>query len=366
MPERARIAVLPPKAGSRLEIVEVDLPSPSPNQVVVREFASGICHSQLHTMHRVGRTAPQLLGHEAIGVVVATGTNVDSVSEGDEVMVTWVPRTGTSLTRPLEPSRVPLPDGNVASSRDVFTWGDHTVVDEQFVVRVPTGTRPDVTAVIGCAIITGAGAVMNSAHVQRGDSVAIFGVGGVGLAAVTAAREVGADPIIAVDLADDKLTLAYKFGATHIVNASNTDPVTRIRELTVSHGEHDFLGQSVAGVDYAFDCIGEPITMRQIVAAARAGEFGVRQGGTAVLVGVPQQAFELDALGMLLGEKSFLASLGGSCVPDRDFPVFLDWYAMGRLDLDTLVSARYPLDQINEATTALDHGEIAGRAILVF
>jgi Zn-dependent alcohol dehydrogenase len=188
--------------------------------------------------------------------------------------------------------------------------------------------------------------------VKAKQSVAIFGVGGVGLSAVAAAAVIGAEPIIAVDLADDKLEFARRFGATLGVNAAQGDPVARVRELTGG------------GVDFAFDCIGVKVTMEQILPAVRAGVFGGPSGGTAVLVGVPMTTAELNMSDMLLGEKTYKASIGGSCRPDRDFPMFLRWFKEGQLDLYALVTQRYTLDQINEATTALANGQIAGRSIL--
>ena len=200
---------------------------------------------------------------------------------------------------------------------------------------------------------------------RRGDSVAVFGVGGVGLSAIAAARQVGASPIIAVDLSDQKLAFAERFGATHRVNASQGDPIEAIRNLTTGEsGAFDILGRPITGVDYAFDCIGLKITMEQIVGAARSGHFGAKEGGTAVLVGVPGAKPEINALDLLVHEKKFIGAIGGSCHPDRDFPVFLDWHEKGVLDLNALVTARYTLDQINQATHDLESGQIFGRAIL--
>lgn len=359
----ARIVVLP-QADGPLELQELTLPDPGPHQVVVRQYASGVCHSQLHQMHRP-RTAPVLLGHESTGVVVAAGASVTHVGEGDEVMVTWVPRAVTPGGRMPAAATLQLGDGSIAVSQNVFTWADHTIADEQFVVKAPPGTPMDVGSIIGCAVMTGAGAVLNTAGVQAGDSVAIFGVGGVGLSAIAAARHRGADPIIAVDLSDDKLEFARQFGATELVNAGAVDPLEAIRRLTRREDRFDFAGAPVAGVDHAFDCIGLDVTMGQIVAAARSGAFGLAPGGTAVLVGVPTTAFQLDTRDVLVNEKRFIGSIGGSCSPDRDFPLFVDWHRQQALDLDALVTERFALEDINEATDALQAGRIRGRAILV-
>ncbi|MEQ8485725.1 MAG: zinc-binding dehydrogenase [Pseudomonadales bacterium] len=359
----ARVVVLP-KDTSVLRIEEVTLPDPGPTQVVVKQFASGICHSQLHQMHRP-RQAPVILGHESTGVVLKTGRDVRHVREGDTVLVTWVPRNAAAAAAPPVRATLKVSDGE-AQSENVFTWADHTLADQQYVVKVDPGIPTDVTSIIGCAVMTGAGAVINTARVQPGQSVAIFGVGGVGLSAVVGAKVAGADPIIAVDLDDEKLAFARRFGATHGINAGREDPVQAIHALTTRADQFTILQTPVSGVDFAFDCIGIRKTMEQVVPACRTGHFGARDGGTAVLVGVPSTPVELNAIDVLLNEKHFIGSIGGSCAPDRDFPRFLEWLDNGELDLDAMVTRRYRIDQINEATTALEQGHISGRAILEF
>lgn len=361
----ARVVVVPQEQGKPLQLVDLTLPDPGPHQVVVRQYASGVCHSQLHTIHNPRATA-QVLGHESTGEVVAVGDAVDGLAAGDTVLVTWVPKDRTHARRRGGGAAVDLGDGTQATSLNVFTWATHTLADEMFVVKVPDGIDRHVTAVIGCAVITGAGAVLHTAGVRPGDSVAVFGVGGVGLSAVAAARVCGADPIIAVDLNAEKLDFAKRFGATVGINASEVDPVEAIRDLTRRDGELDIMRNPIAGVDHAFDCIGAATTMRQISEAVRAGEFGVTRGGTAVLVGVPQTPLELDSRHLFIGERSYRASLGGSCSPGEDLPRFLDWHARGDLDLDALVTARYAIDDIGRAVEDLEQGRIAGRAILVF
>jgi Zn-dependent alcohol dehydrogenase len=281
-------------------------------------------------------------------------------------MVTWVPRDGEHAARRAEGIALDVGGGVTARTGNCFTWCDNTIADEQYVVKIDNKERTDVTAIIGCAVMTGAGAVYYTAGVQKGQSVAVFGVGGVGLSAIAAAAVVGADPIIAVDLDDAKLDFAKKFGATIGVNASEVDPVEKIRELTTSTTDFSMAGTPVAGVDFAFDCIGVRKTMEQILPAARPGVLGSKTGGTAVLVGVPQTPVEIQAVDLLVNEKKYIGSIGGSCRPDRDFPMFLRWFREGDLDLDALVTARYKLDDINESTDALASGKIAGRAIMEF
>ncbi|HBP14764.1 MAG TPA: alcohol dehydrogenase [Gammaproteobacteria bacterium] len=363
MPTHAQVVVLPEESGP-LQIQDVVLPDPGPTQVVVQQYASGVCHSQLHQMHRP-RKNPVLLGHESTGIVIRKGSAVTHLDEGDTVLVTWVPRDAEN-THTTPSAAILDVDGGQAISQNVFTWADHTIADQQFVVKADASIKKDVTAIIGCAVMTGAGAVINTANVQQGNSVAIFGVGGVGLSAVVGARMRGANPIIAVDLDDEKLAFAKRFGATHGINASQVDAIATIHELTGKAEQTSFTHQPVTGVDFAFDCIGLKQTMEQIVPACRGGHFGACQGGTAVLVGVPSTTVELNAIEILIQEKQFRGSIGGSCSPERDFPMFLDWHANGDLDLESMVTERFPIDAINEATTALAEGRISGRAILEF
>jgi Zn-dependent alcohol dehydrogenase len=298
-------------------------------------------------------------------VVLKAGSDVKHVKEGDSVVVTWVQRDAANTDRRPQFSELEVSAG-LAKALNVFTWADHTLVDEQFVVKVNPDLKKDVTAIVGCAVITGAGAVAYTAKVQAGETVAIFGVGGVGLAAVAAAKKVGASKIIAVDITDEKLEFAAKFGATHLVNAAKEDPVEAIHRITVQQGRYTNTGNLVSGADYAFDCIGIKQTMEQILPSCRTGQRVHRKGGTAVLIGVPNTTVELSAADIVSNEKSFIGSLGGTAAPCNTIPTFIEWYSRGDLDLDSLVTARYTLDQINEAVSALENGKIAGRAIIEF
>jgi Zn-dependent alcohol dehydrogenase len=219
---------------------------------------------------------------------------------------------------------------------------------------VPT----DVTAPVGCAIMTGAGAAMNAAMVRPGESVAVIGVGGVGLSVVQAAANLGAYPVIVIDLADEKLEFARQFGATHGINASKVDPIKAVQDLMG--------GGMGAGVDHAFDAIGSGRTMEQILHMARARQPGEREGGQAILVGVPHGETPPLPMGMLFGGKVYRGAPGGSSIPDRDFPILIRWFKEGKFPLDKLVTKRYKLEQINEACDALAKGQIAGRAIIEF
>jgi len=355
----SRVAVLPP--GTRtLEIVEVELPDPGPHQVIVRQHASGVCHSQLHQIHR-DRTEGVILGHEATGVVEAVGSEVTHVAVGDEVLVTWVPREPQAVFRPTVRATLELPDGTSAASQNVFTWATHTIADEQYIVKAPPNTPRDLASIIGCAVMTGAGAVIHTANVQPGQSVAVWGVGGVGLSAIAAAAQAGASPVIAVDLDDQKLEMARSFGATEVVNAATSDAVAEVRRLTPGDRPAD-----LGGVDWAFDCIGRTISTQQAISSAKAGHVAESPGGAAVIVGIPTEPVQISSLEIVIGEKKLVGSLAGSCSPDTDFPLLLSWHDSGALDLGRLVTASYALDDINQAVADLEAGRIAGRAILDF
>jgi Zn-dependent alcohol dehydrogenase len=358
---RAAILVEPNRP---LVVDEVEFPDPSDGQVLVKLFSSGICHSQIHTMRRAARPSdrfPALLGHESTGIVVAKGRDVKHVNEGDHVITTWVDRDNSSTPLPLVYHA--LNDRAQASanwlgkevSHAAATWAEYALASERVVVPMPKDVPTDVTAIIGCAVMTGAGAIVNTLRVRPGQSVAVFGAGGIGLCAIAAAAIVDAHPIVAVDLIAEKLAFARRFGATHAVNAREVDAVRAIQELTGG------------GVDYAIDAIGLPQTQEQILRAARPGYSGLNRGGTALLVGIPPPGAQprLDT-SLFIGNRSFTRTSGGDCRPDRDFPLFIRWYREGKLKLNDLVTHRYRLGQINAAVDDLEHGRILGRGILSF
>jgi Zn-dependent alcohol dehydrogenase len=239
-----------------------------------------------------------------------------------------------------------------------FTWSRDTVADQQMVVPLEKGVATDVTSIIGCAVMTGAGAALNAAQVRPGNSVVIIGAGGVGLSVIQACANLSADPVIVVDLTDEKLDFAKKFGGTIGINARNEDPVARVREIMG--------GEPTSGVDFAFDAIGSGRTMEQILHMARARRPGERDGGVAVLVGVPHGETPPLPMHMLFGGKVYRGAPGGCSTPDIDFPLLVRWFKQGKLPLDLMVTRRYKLEQINEACDALARGEIAGRAIVEF
>lgn len=341
--------------GQPLVIDDVTFEDPGADQILVKLFASGICHSQLHQIHSAATPTPTLIGHEATGIVEKAGSNIAHVKEGDHVMVSWVPRDAARGQAP--PDQPPIRWGSrrlTFERSPVYTWSRHSLVDQRYVTKMPKDAATDVTCIIGCAILTGAGAVLNTAKVQPGESVVVFGIGGVGLSAVQAAANAGADPIIVVDLDDDKLAFAQHFGATHGINASQVDAVEEIHRLTNG------------GVDYAFDAIGAPKTQEQILHATRTGVLGYEEGGMSVLIGIPQEPISLDMKLLVRGQKTYQGSWGGVTRPEQDFPMYLEWYQQGKLKLDDLVTRRYSLEQINDAVHDLEQGQILGRSIIMF
>jgi Zn-dependent alcohol dehydrogenase len=348
------------ETGKPMVIDDIDLPDPGPTQVLVKQFATGVCHSQLHELDRPSPTLPLVLGHESTGVVTAAGKEVTHVKEGDHVMVTWVPRTPGGRAPIVAKVGYKGQEVKYGAPANVgtFTWGRDVVVDEQMVLQLDKNADVNATAPVGCAVMTGVGAAINSAQVRPGDSVAVIGVGGVGLSVVAGAALSGGYPIIAVDLTDEKLEFAKQFGATHGVNASKGNAVEQVRELMG--------GGFGAGVDHAFDAIGVKITMEQCLDMARARRPGEREGGQAIIVGVPHGEPPTPAMFNLFGGKVYRGAPGGCSNPNRDFPMMIRWFLEGRLPLDKMVTKSYTLDQINEACDDLRAGKIAGRSIVKF
>jgi Zn-dependent alcohol dehydrogenase len=351
MKTKAAIQVEP---GGPLVVEEIDIPDPGPNQVTVRNFASGVCYSQLHQLRDPHMPRPMGLGHEGSGVVTAVGKDVTHVKEGDHVISTWVSRTPIRGLPSSNPTGATFRGRPLIADGDLFTWSENMVTFGDKVIPMSSSEPTDITCLIGCAVLTGAGAVLHTANVREGQSVAVFGAGGVGLSAIGAASIAGADPIIAVDLVDRKLEFARQFGATHGINASDTDAVKEIWAI------------NPGGVDYAFDAVGAPATAVQMLASARqGGPRADNQGGTAVLLGIPTSDVSIDLNEILLYQRHYCGSLGATD-PDKDFPLFLDWMRQGKFPLEKLVTDRYSLDQIEEVRVALEEGQILGRAIVEF
>jgi S-(hydroxymethyl)mycothiol dehydrogenase len=348
--------------GAPVEIATVVVPDPGPGEAVVRVQACGVCHTDLH--YREGGISdeyPFLLGHEAAGVVERVGDGVTDVAPGDFVVLNWRAVCGDCRAcrrgRPWycfathnAARKMTLTDGTVLSpALGIGAFVEKTLVHAGQCTKVDPAARPAAVGLLGCGVMAGLGAAMNTGQVGRGDSVAVIGCGGVGDGAITGAALAGATTIIAVDVDARKLGWAMSFGATHTVDASQTDPVAAIRELTGGFG-----------ADVVIEAVGRPETWKQA--------FYARDlAGTVVLVGVPtpDMTVELPLLDVFGRGGALKASWYGDCLPSRDFPMLTELYRQGRLDLDRFVSEEIGLDQVEEAFTRMHHGDVL-RSVVVF
>ncbi len=344
---------------SPLVIEEIEIDDPGPGQVMVRTVSSGVCHSDLHQIEGLWPAdLPIVLGHEAAGIVEQAGEGVTYVQPGDHVVMNFIPFCGAC--RYCQEGRPVLcTDGRGTAEHlhkggqrinvfiSVSSFAERMVAPESGVVKVRDDAPLDKLGIMGCAVATGVGAVLNTARVEAGSSVAVIGLGGVGLNVVQGAALVAADPIIAIDVLDGKLEMAGQFGATHFVNAAKEDPVEAVRAITGG------------GADYAFEVVGSPEAVSQAFDMVHAG-------GEAVMVGLSpyRSRTQIDTLG-LLGEKVLRGCTYGSIRPRVDIPRFVDLYLAGRLRLDELITRSYPLEGINEAFAAMKAGEVA-RGIIAF
>ena len=358
------------QAGRDLVVEELDLADPGPGEVLVRLAASGVCHSDYHIVKGEWEAAvPIVLGHEGAGVVEAIGGGVTHVEVGDHVVLSWVPYCGhcrychtgrPALCKQVQDTAYQgvMLDGTSRLSRNGETvysycatgsFANRVIVPETGAIRIRRDAPLDKVALIGCAVATGVGAVINTAKVQAGDSVLVIGCGGVGLSVVMGAALVSAGHIIAADLNDDSLNRAKELGATHLINTGRQDLSTVV---------HDLVGPD--GVDWSFEAIG-------LKRAIEAAYDMIRPGGTAVVVGQAPSGvtIEIDPLVMSDREKSLIGSSYGTCHPAVDFPRLVDLYMEGKLDLDQLIARTGTIDDINKAFTALGNGE-AGRTVILY
>lgn len=356
-----RAAILESAPGE-LVIDEVQVGAVGPHEVLVRTVAAGLCHSDLHFIQGLyPYLLPAVLGHESAGVVEAVGDQVNGLAAGDHVISCVSAFCGScrycltgrpylcdkvGLNRaPGAPPRLSRKGEAVTPFFDLASFAELLLVHEHLLVKITPDMPLDKAALIGCGVTTGVGAVLNTAAVRPGETVAVLGCGGIGLNAIQAAAIVGAARVIAVDRLASKLELAKTFGATDVVDASATDPVLAVQELTAG------------GVDHAFEAIGLKVTAEQAFAM-------VGKGGTATLIGMVPfgQRIEIDPTA-LLGGKRLQGSNMGSNRFRIDMPQYVDWYLSGRLKLDELVSATMPLDRINEGFAALATGTVARQLI---
>lgn len=354
---------------NQLTIEEIELDPPKSNEVLVRMRAAGVCHSDLHTYKgELRATPPLVLGHEGAGVVEAVGEAVTRVKPGDRILVNWLPACETCPT--CLSGRYNLCEGLVnttfkallsdGTSRlrtldgltlkhflSAATMAEYAVIQEASAIPFPEDVPFEVAAIIGCAVATGVGAVINTAQAKPGRAAAVIGCGGIGLSALQGCRLAGCQPIIAIDVMDSKLAFARSLGATETINAAQTDAVEALRELT--HG----------GPEYIFDSVGSTTTIPQALKA-------IRPGGTAVIVGL--HAAKVDApispAVLVLQNKRLLGSFVGSIRPRLDLPMLVELYRSGRLQLDELITKRYPLDDLPLAFEDMEAGHVA-RGVLV-
>jgi S-(hydroxymethyl)mycothiol dehydrogenase len=351
-------------AASRDKPVSVEtviVPDPGPGEALVQVQACGVCHTDLHYREgRINDDFPFLLGHEAAGVVEAVGPDVTGVAPGDFVILNW--RAVCGLCRSCQRGRpwlcfsthnatqkMTLVDGTpLTPALGIGAFVEKTLVAAGQCTPVNRAAKPEVAGLLGCGVMAGLGAAMITGEVGRGDSVAVFGCGGVGCAAIAGARLVGAAIVIGVDLDTRKLDLATRFGATHVIDGSATDPVAAIQALTGGNG-----------ADVCIEAVGHPKVFEQA--------FYARDlAGTVVQVGVPDPEMRID-LPMIdfFGRGGKLKpSWYGDCLPSRDFPMLIDLYLQGRLDLEGFVSETITLDDVEESFHKMERGEVL-RSVVV-
>jgi NDMA-dependent alcohol dehydrogenase len=356
--------------GTPLRFEPVTVLPPGRGEVQIRMYAAGVCHSDLHVMKGdQPMKMPIILGHEGSGVVEAVGDGVTSVEEGDHVIPIW--RMSCGICEYCLGGRPALcdvgtalrftgrmPDGKtrfqtaggaeILHYAGVSTFSELSTMPEGAVVKIPKDFPLEFAALIGCGVITGFGAVFNAGDVTAGDTVAVFGCGGIGLNIVQSARLAGAVRIIAVDTVPKKLDYAKQFGATDVINASELNPVEAIHELTGN-----------LGVDYAFEAIGLPEPIEQAYDSTR-------KGGTCVVVGIspPAARAKINVNALVYAEKTLKGSIYGSTRPRIDLLRLIELHRAGRLMLDELLTRTYPLSAINEAYADLENGEVARSLVM--
>jgi alcohol dehydrogenase len=360
-----------PYAESKpLVVEELDLDGPGPGEVLVEIAGAGLCHSDLSVIDGARpRVMPMVMGHEASGVVREVGPGVRDRAGGDHVVFSFVPACGHCLPcatgRPAlceTGARANIAGTLLAGTRHfhnqegsalhhhlgVSAFSQYTVTARESLVKIDPAVPLEIAALFGCAVLTGAGAVFNTARVEPGSGVAVFGLGGVGLSAIMGARAAGAYPIIAVDLLVGKLELAREVGASHTVNAREADPVEAVKEITAG------------GAHYAFESVGNERVLAQAYNATR-------RGCTTITLGLPHPSkiFAVSAVTLVAEERTVKGSYMGSAVPTRDIPRFIALYQAGLLPVDRLLTRTITLDEVNAGFDALAHGE-AVRQIIRF
>jgi S-(hydroxymethyl)mycothiol dehydrogenase len=348
--------------GAPVSVETIVVPDPGPGEALVKVQACGVCHTDLHYREGgINDEFPFLLGHEAAGVVEQVGEDVTEVAPGDFVILNWRAVCGQCRActrgRPWycfathnARQKMTLADGTELSpALGIGAFAEKTLVAAGQCTKVDPEASPAAVGLLGCGVMAGLGAAINTGGVTRGDSVAVIGCGGVGNAAIAGARLAGASKIIAVDIDDRKLEWATRFGATDTVNSGTSDPVAEIRKLTGGNG-----------ADVVIEAVGRPETYEQA--------FYARDlAGTVVLVGVPtpEMRIELPLLEVFGRGGALKSSWYGDCLPSRDFPILVDLYQQGRLDLDGFVSETISLDEVEPAFEKMRRGEVLRSVVLL-
>lgn len=352
-----------------LIVEEVTLSNPGPGEVLVEMAGAGLCHSDLSVIDGSRpRVMPMVMGHEASGIVREVGQGVLDLKPDDHVVFSFVPLCGHCIPcatgRPAlcEPGAQANLAGTLLSGQRHFrnqseleinhhlgvsAFSEYTVVAQESLIKIDSQLPLSAAALFGCAVMTGVGAVVNTAKVEPGSSVAVFGLGGVGLSTVMGARAAGAETIFAIDILPDKLELAKQVGATHLINASEEDPVTMMKDIQ-------------KGVDYSFESVGNELVLQQAYAATK-------RGGTTITIGLPHPSkmFSVPAVSLVAEERTIKGSYMGSAVPRRDLPRFIAMYQAGLLPVDLLLSRTIQLEEINKAFDDLASGA-AVRQVVTF
>ena len=356
-------AVVAKAKGAPVEVVTINVPDPGPGEAVVKIQACGVCHTDLHYREGgINDEFPFLLGHEAAGIVESVGEGVTEVAAGDFVVLNWRAVCGDCRAcNRGEPQycfathnakqKMTLEDGTELSpALGIGAFAEKTLVAAGQCTKVDESARPAAVGLLGCGVMAGLGAAINTGNVGRGKSVAVIGCGGVGAAAVAGSALAGASKIIAVDLDDKKLEWAKNLGATHTVNSKDNDAVEAIQALTDGNG-----------ADVVIDAVGRPETWKQA--------FYARDlAGTVVLVGVPTPDMtipEIPLIDVFGRGGSLKSSWYGDCLPSRDFPMLVDLYLQGRLDLDAFVSEEVTLDDVEAAFDKMHAGEVLRSVVIL-
>ena len=360
MPQEVN-AVVTKAVGEPVSVERIVVPDPGPGEAVVAVQACGVCHTDLHYREgAINDEFPFLLGHEAAGVVESVGDGVTNVAPGDYVVLAWRAPCGTCRScakgKPWycfdsgnATQKMTLDGVDLSPALGIGAFAEKTLVHAGQAVKVDPAAAPEAAGLIGCGVMAGFGAAINTADVRRGETVAVWGCGGVGNAAINGAALAGASKVIAVDLDDRKLEWAKGFGATHTVNASKEDPVEAVKALTDGFG-----------VDVAIEAVGRPESLLQA--------FYARDlAGRVVLVGVPnpEMTFEVPMIEIFGRGGALKSSWYGDCLPSRDFPMLIDFHLQGRIDLGKFVSETISLDAVEEAFHKMERGEVLRSVVVI-